>query len=292
MSGLEAADTDLQNATRHPFLDLYFHCVSLLGTHSAVLVCLPLFFWFVSQEIGFKLMLALGAGILNTSILKDLLCMPRPYSPPVQRFSLVGSHAKEYGWPSTHSTNAVNIALICAEQVGPTGKIIFAIYAVSIILGRIYSGMHSISDCITGTILAVLQHYFLLPHTQTLIRFASTSFGETSSEVLMDTMILIFSLGGPLIVAAILGLITIHPQPLDPCPCFEDTVAMISVVQGFLLGHWLNGLLKINELAPLRTPSKHGLLLLYAMCAAKVLIGRSRLPAQLLAEDTTKAFSR
>ncbi|CAG8736133.1 27529_t:CDS:2, partial [Racocetra persica] len=42
--------------------------------------------------------------------IQDLLCLPRPISPPIRRLS-VGSHHLEYGFPSTHATNAVSIAL-------------------------------------------------------------------------------------------------------------------------------------------------------------------------------------
>lgn len=50
-----------------------------------------------------SLLYVLAAGGYVTSVLKDLFCVPRPYSPPLVRLS-VGTHALEYGFPSTHST--------------------------------------------------------------------------------------------------------------------------------------------------------------------------------------------
>lgn len=45
---------------------------------------------------------------------QDLVCVPRPYTPPVERLS-ISSHGLEYGFPSTHSTNAVSVSLYFAQ---------------------------------------------------------------------------------------------------------------------------------------------------------------------------------
>ena len=115
----------------------------MLGTHSSFLLLLPLFFWFGYPDLGFNILLTLALGVYTSSFLKDLLCVPRPYAPPVRRITLVGSHAEEYGWPSTHSTNAVGVALVCATEAGSAGRLALAVYAISVIAGRIYCGMHS-----------------------------------------------------------------------------------------------------------------------------------------------------
>lgn len=85
-------------------------------------------------------------------MLKDALSVPRPYSPPVERLS-VGTHHLEYGFPSTHSSNACSMALffgslvvqnwtghwsVMAAAVG-----FAAFFAWSITFGRLYTGMVS-----------------------------------------------------------------------------------------------------------------------------------------------------
>ncbi len=35
-----------------------------------------------------------------------------------------------------------------------------------------------------------------------------------------------------------LALVHFHPEPLDDCPCFEDAIAILSVILGSFLGHW------------------------------------------------------
>jgi len=33
-------------------------------------------------------------------------------------------------------------------------------------------------------------------------------------------------------------MVHFHPEPVDDCPCFEDAIAVLSVVLGSYLGHW------------------------------------------------------
>ena len=40
------------------------------------------------------------------------------------------------------------------------------------------------------------------------------------------------------IIVAGLIMVTVHPQPLDDCPCFEDAIAFLSVVMGVQTGRW------------------------------------------------------
>jgi len=75
-----------------------------------------------------RLCYALAFGVYLSSFLKDLVCSPRPYAPPVVRLSkfvewlfsvlrltpcslAVGNHHLEYGLPSTHSTNCTFMVL-------------------------------------------------------------------------------------------------------------------------------------------------------------------------------------
>jgi len=93
-----------------------------------------------------------------TSVLKDAFCVPRPFSPPVIRLS-VGSHALEYGFPSTHSSNALSMALFFGELLlrrntgrwvwNGVGVGLLGLFAWSITFGRLYTGMVStLSLCV------------------------------------------------------------------------------------------------------------------------------------------------
>jgi len=64
-----------------------------------------------------------------------------------------GLTALEYGFPSTHSTNAVSVALFCLtalerskDSIDSTNRLLLQVtawvYMISVVLGRIYCGMH------------------------------------------------------------------------------------------------------------------------------------------------------
>ena len=78
----------------------------MLGTHTFFLVFLPVFFFFGYDELGreyalfpftneiiiigqplYRLCYALAFGVYLSSFLKDMVCSPRPFAPPVTRLS-------------------------------------------------------------------------------------------------------------------------------------------------------------------------------------------------------------
>lgn len=175
----------------------------------------------------------LASGVFSSGFLKDLLCLPRPLSPPLQRITMSGSAALEYGFPSTHSTNAVSVAVYTLSllhspenTLAPTVKLVLQgflyLYAVSIVVGRLYCGMHGFLDVIVGCGLG------------TLIAWIRCRYGEMYDEYLASaTAKEVF-----LIVLIVLVLVRIHPEPADDCPCFDDSVAFAGVFMGAEVGFW------------------------------------------------------
>lgn len=226
----------MQERLRTPWLDAYFVYTSSLGTHTFFMTSLPIFFYFGRPDIGSGLLWAPALGVYATSVIKDSLCLPRPFAPPVTRLALGTVHL-EYGFPSTHTANSISIALFLYSHIhrlyfhdssiSSTGYYSYlaaiVLYAFSIVFGRIYAGMHSFTDCISGIIIGaaiwVLQHLYL----------------ERIGEAIVN--------GGWIVpVSAIticLLMVNRHPQPVDDCPCFEDAIAFISVVLGEILGRWI-----------------------------------------------------
>jgi hypothetical protein len=175
----------------------------------------------------------LAAGVYWSGFLKDLLCLPRPLSPPLARITMSGSAALEYGFPSSHSTNAVSVALYsiyklqsARDELQPTHftaiQVLFYFYAVSIIFGRLYCGMHGFLDIVVGSILGGI------------IAIAQLMWGD-----LLDTWIFSGGHFPPLVLTLImLTLVRIHPEPADDCPCFDDSVSFSGVVIGINYGAW------------------------------------------------------
>ncbi|KAI5455433.1 Long-chain base-1-phosphate phosphatase [Naganishia albida] len=224
----------LQERIRTPWLDRYFFWTAIFGTHTFFMTVLPMCFWFGGDVHGRGLLYVTGLGIYISSYAKDLACTPRPYSPPVIRLSM-STHGQEYGFPSSHSTNSVSIALFLgsllaglqdssaisqpALYMGWTG---LTIYASSIIFGRIYCGMHSTMDCIAGSIMG----------------WACWQIWEVAAPA-VEGWVERGHWTVPLIsVAVCLTLVHKHPEPVDDCPCFEDAIAILSVMLGSFLCHW------------------------------------------------------
>ena len=175
----------------------------------------------------------LATGVFFTGFVKDLLCLPRPLSPPLHRITMSGSTALEYGFPSTHSTNAVSVAVYALLSLRAPDldisagtklalEVVSYSYATSIIIGRLYCGMHGFFDVIVGSILGAL-----LSIIECFYVGWFDAFIHDGSFVTLPILILI-----------VLVLIRIHPEPADDCPCFDDSVAFAGVFCGVEVGNW------------------------------------------------------
>lgn len=143
-----------------------------------------------------------------------------------------GSVALEYGFPSTHSANAVSVAMYSiyllrtGESAGsPINTALQGLcyfYFFSIALGRLYCGMHGFFDVIWGTTLGAL------------IAFLQCEYGDAFDLYLYagDIQRLIIA------VLVVCVLIRIHPEPADDCPCYDDSVSFAGVIVGVMIGCW------------------------------------------------------
>ncbi|KAK7560602.1 sphingosine-1-phosphate phosphohydrolase [Phyllosticta citricarpa] len=221
----------MQEVLRTPALDSYFAFIANLGTHTFFMVMLPILFWCGFTNLGKAMVHVLASGVFWSGFVKDMLCLPRPLSPPLQRITMSGSAALEYGFPSTHSTNAVSVAVysLWMLHTSDDGSTLFAIlkvcfywYAFSIVFGRLYCGMHGFFDVIIGTLLgAVLAVVELL---------YGNKFDHWVCEKSMTNLVIV--------ALVVLVLVRIHPEPADDCPCFDDSVCFAGVVIGVELASW------------------------------------------------------
>ncbi|KAL2222163.1 sphingoid base-phosphate phosphatase [Thermoascus aurantiacus ATCC 26904] len=223
----------LQDKIRTPSLDSYFAFTANLGTHTFFIVCLPILFWCGHTSLGRGIIHILACGVFFSGFLKDLLCLPRPLSPPLQRITMSGSAALEYGFPSTHSTNAVSVAVYCLSLLNSPDttvstvkniilQVLLYIYAFSIVFGRLYCGMHGFVDVIVGSCLGAF------------IAFLRYSYGEMYDQWILSATVKEVAI----VVLIILFLVRIHPEPADDCPCFDDSVAFAGVMLGSETAYW------------------------------------------------------
>lgn len=146
---------------------------------------------------------------------------------------MTGYAALEYGFPSTHSANAVSVAIYAilllrspenalSESTKFSLECVAYFYAVSIIVGRLYCGMHGFLDVVFGAVLGLV-----------------IGLGEFYYGPALDLYMYESSWIAPfLAVVIIIILVRIHPEPADDCPCFDDSVAFAGVVMGVEIGTW------------------------------------------------------
>ncbi|CCA73083.1 related to YSR3-dihydrosphingosine-1-phosphate phosphatase [Serendipita indica DSM 11827] len=227
----------IQRAVRTRFLDSYFLYSSALGSHTFFMSALPALFYFGYGETGRGLLQIMCIGVYVSSFMKDCFCSPRPFVPLVSRLT-IGTHHLEYGFPSTHSTNSVSFAVYLylllrtdAANAGSTfaSPLPYALavagilwYAASIVLGRLYCGMHSFTDCIVGTALGAV------------IGGIQGVYGPVIEDTVANSNWIL-----PVAAALLCLLLTNqHPQPVDDCPCFEDAIAALALLTGTVMSRW------------------------------------------------------
>ncbi|PTB66435.1 hypothetical protein BBK36DRAFT_65984 [Trichoderma citrinoviride] len=226
----------LQAKLRTPALDSYFAITANLGTHTFFMIFLPMLFWGGYPAFAKGLVHILALGVFWTGFVKDFYSLPRPLSPPLNRITMSGSAALEYGFPSTHSANAVSVAVYAVLHLrspdntfSDTTKLLLEIlayfYAVSIVFGRLYCGMHGFLDVIVGSIMGagitILEDYYGPPLDTAM------QHGSWLVPFITGLVVVIF--------------VRIHPEPADDCPCFDDSVAFAGVVIGLEAGTWTVG---------------------------------------------------
>lgn len=227
----------IQSLLRTNYWDVYFAWTANLASHTFYVIMLPLPFWFGFVEITRDLVWVLGFGIYISGCLKDYFCLPRPRSPPLHRITMSGYTAKEYGFPSSHSANATAVTLVLFHYYMKEvyGSISFTlhvavcccifVYYFLLIFGRVYCGMHGFLDIVVGSILGVLC---------VLFRLLAVKYWDS---FLLDGSRGYFAMP-LLIVIAVALLIHFHAQPVDDCPCFDDSVAFIGVLMGLEITHY------------------------------------------------------
>ncbi|KAF9899534.1 hypothetical protein BX616_002970 [Lobosporangium transversale] len=220
----------MQLKVRHPVLDVYFTTTAFSGNHTFFMIALPVLFWFGFSEIARGFTLIAAMGVYWAGFFKDYLCLPRPLSPPIVRLSRSKSTCLEYGFPSSHSTNAVSVALFLYCHLLTTDPASWSpytrelailgliIYAVSIVYGRLYCGMHSITDCVGGSLIGIS------------IWAVQWTFRHTIEYYMVSPVWWV----PPVVIGTGILLVSIVPDPVDDCPCFDDCVAFIAVIMGLI----------------------------------------------------------
>lgn len=224
-----------QEKHRSYLRDLFFVYTAFLGSHTFYVICLPTPAWAGYFEATKDMVYILGYSIYLSGYLKDFLCLPRPRSPPIKRITLSKYTTKEYGAPSSHSSNAVGITSLflyniwksdnswpITTKLALSGLSLF--YCSTIIVGRIYCGMHGGLDLISGGLVGIVCFAIRMVFKNILFRDFNSG-----SHIWYPAFSVLWGL----------GILLKHVKPIDECPCFYDSVAFIGVISGVECCDWI-----------------------------------------------------
>lgn len=232
---------NIQSRIRNPVLDFYFAWTANLASHTFYVLMLPAPIWFGASTLFRDLIYVLGLGIYFSGNLKDYLCLPRPRSPPLHRITMSSYTTQEYGFPSSHSANATAVTLVLLgklfeflENFSKTTKIGVVIFLVtyyfSLIFGRLYCGMHGFCDVLMGSVIGISLFLFRYFYGVQWDNFLLASHNDSAIGLILTPIF---------IVSFFALLIHFHVEPVDDCPCFDDTVAFVGVMIGIDLSYWI-----------------------------------------------------
>ncbi|KAF7968988.1 hypothetical protein HWV62_28716 [Athelia sp. TMB] len=191
----------MQARIRTPLLDRYFVYTSSLGTHTFFMTFLPMCFFFGFDQFGRGISIAL---FIYTHIHR--LASAAPGVPPS---SMITTLNPPSDWAISTTTYWISTALL-------------VFYAFSIVFGRLYTAMHTFTDCAAGVIMGALVWA-----------------GHWALEDVLETWLVTSGWSAPAMVMSLcVVMVNQHPVPIDDCPCFEDAIAFISVLMGMLVGRW------------------------------------------------------
>ncbi|KAM9853163.1 sphingosine-1-phosphate phosphatase 2 [Aulostomus maculatus] len=217
-----------QYEVRNWLLHFLFLFSAGLGHEVFYITCLPCIHWNLDPFLCRRLVNMWTLVMYVGQVMKDVLKLPRPHSPPVVK--LETRVDAEYGLPSTHAMAATAISftfLLSAPsriqfqfEVG----LLMAVTLSSLVcLSRLYTGMHSVLDVISGVLISIILLIVTYPYWETFDRF------QLSSRL------------SPVIgVALPLFLSYIYPELDHYSTTRGDTTTILGVGAGCSVGYWVN----------------------------------------------------
>ncbi|XP_071398176.1 sphingosine-1-phosphate phosphatase 2 isoform X2 [Centroberyx affinis] len=151
-----------------------------LGHEFFYITCLPCIHWNLDPFLCRRLVNIWTLVMYVGQVMKDVLKLPRPLSPPVVK--LETRVDAEYGLPSTHAMAATGISftllLSATSRIQfqfEVGLLIAVVLSSLVCLSRLYTGMHSVLDVICGALFSAILMLLTYPYWETFDRFQLTS---------------------------------------------------------------------------------------------------------------------
>lgn len=150
--------------SQNGFLDNLFSTLSCGVSVPFYTGFLPILFWSGHSKLARQMTLLMAFCDYIGNSIKDVVSAPRPSCPPVRRVTATEDekeNAMEYGLPSSHCLNTVCLLgylvfymlTYYPQRDGIEIAILFGLVCLFVFLigiGRVYLGMHSVTDVIAG----------------------------------------------------------------------------------------------------------------------------------------------
>ena len=138
----------------NPFLDKLFLYISYVITDIPLVLILCFVYWCINKEKGLKIGFVLLNSMMINFIVKDIFKVDRPYVKNPQITNKDLKYGYGYSFPSNHSQMASGLAFSFYRTFkNMKGFAVGIILMLLVGLSRIYLGVHSILDVITGLVI-------------------------------------------------------------------------------------------------------------------------------------------
>ena len=188
---------------RTPMGETVFNVITHLGSDIMMITALCAFLWIFGRRAALRLAISYaGTGLVN-QLLKSIFAVPRPWVlddriVPAQS-ALKGAHG--YSFPSGHSQTATCIFTTVAMYFRRRWiTMVCAIIVAAVMLSRMYLGVHTPWDVLTGCIVSLILTIVInrllnrAEHSANYIRY--TFIVGVAASVVMVVITVIKALGG------------------------------------------------------------------------------------------------
>ena len=205
----------------------FMKAVSFLGEEEFYTILLTVMIWLVDHQLGRLTALLMSLCGYITGVLKNIFCLPRPPSPPINPVV----EAEDWAFPSHHSVMGVSLPwyiwlyVYVNYQWSPVASTVLFLtigtWSFSVMFGRMYLGVHSPIDIVCGGLLGMVLLLLWLQADMAII-----SSLQSGQYILLGLGLILF-------------LFSIHPDPHPKSCVYIETVIMTTVCYGISIGHYL-----------------------------------------------------
>ena len=146
--------------------------MSLLAQSYYLVIPLIAIYLFLKKDKNvFSFVIGAVVVFIVTDIIKMIVMEPRPCSvADLQWINHVGCETS-YSFPSNHATVLTGLSLFLGKY--KYIRVLYIIWVILILFGRVYLGAHYFSDVIVGVILSIIFYYLIMKKKAVINKFCS-----------------------------------------------------------------------------------------------------------------------